>query len=153
MKDPEDKISKSLNINKKLSDSVNSTLAKIQEIETNIQKIDIVDQDYEETRQNLRDLVDMCKKTLESMLNLADGMESPKAYSVAAELLRTAIDANYRLMELHKLAKSTQNEKVQKATNITNNSIIVSNTKDVMEMIKQSKMNKKEGDGNGKEKN
>ena len=56
-------------------------------------------------------------------------------------------------MELHKLAKSTQNEKVQKATNITNNSIIVSNTKDVMEMIKQSKMNKKEGDGNGKEKN
>ena len=153
MKDSEDKISKSLNINKKLSDSVSSTLAKIQEIETNIKKIDIVDQDYEETRQNLRDLIDMSKKTLESMLNLADGMENPKAYSVAAELLRTAIDANYRLMELHKLAKSTQNEKVQKATNITNNSIIVSNTKDVMEMIKQSKINKKEEDGSGKEKN
>jgi hypothetical protein len=95
--------------------------------------------DYAEVRKNLKDLIDSGKSALDGILQVASEGESPRAYEVAAIIMRQIADANTNLMNLHKQVKDlrhvTAHEK-QTANSITNNAIYLGSTKDLQEYLK-----------------
>lgn len=101
------------------------------------------DIDYNLVRQNLKKLILTSDIAIEGILNVADEGDSPRAYEVVSDLIKTALDANNRLIELHKTVKDIKKEDVRQAKGdtVTNNSIFVGNTSDLLKMLKQKKIN------------
>lgn len=100
------------------------------------------DADYNSVRQNLKKLITTSEIAIEGILNVADEGDSPRAYEVVSDLIKTALEANNRLIELHKNIKDIRKEEVKQAKGdtVTNNSIFVGNTTDLLKLLKQKKL-------------
>jgi aspartyl/asparaginyl-tRNA synthetase len=98
--------------------------------------------DYNMVRQNLKKLITTSEIAIEGILNVADEGDSPRAYEVVSDLIKTALDANNRLIELHKTVKDINKQEgtQTKGDTVTNNSIFVGNTTDLLKMLKQKKL-------------
>lgn len=98
--------------------------------------------DIEQARKNIQDIIEQGGDSLSEMIDLAKQSESPRAFEVAANLMKTLLDANKDFVEMSikkKYAieeKNAPKEAVQ--TNVTNNNLIVS-TADLLKMIKGDK--------------
>jgi hypothetical protein len=55
---------------------------------------------------------------------------------VVAQLLAASLEANNKLMHLHRQIKDIKKDEPGKTTNVTNNSIFVGNTADLQKMIR-----------------
>jgi hypothetical protein len=78
---------------------------------------------------------------IEGIMSVATEGDSPRAYEVVSELIKTSLEANNKLIELHKAMKDLKKEeKSAKGDTVTNNSIFVGNTTDLLKMIKQKKV-------------
>jgi len=95
--------------------------------------------DYTEVRKNLKELIDVGKAALDGIMQVASEGESPRAYEVAAIIMRQIADANSSLIDLHKRVKDIRHiaaHEKQTAQNITNNAIYLGSTKDLQEYLK-----------------
>jgi len=94
--------------------------------------------DFNEVRKNLKELIDVGKNALDGIMQVASEGESPRAYEVAAILMRQIADANTTLIDLHKRVKDIRGVKDSKQTaqSITNNAIYLGSTKDLQEYLK-----------------
>lgn len=61
--------------------------------------------DYEQVRQSMKDMIDDGTEAITHLSNLAKESESPRAYEVFANTLKTITEMNKALMDLHKDAK------------------------------------------------
>jgi hypothetical protein len=98
--------------------------------------------DYNEVRKNLKELIDVGKSALDGIIQVASEGESPRAYEVAAIIMRQIADANNSLIDLHKRVKDIRHiaaHEKQTAQNITNNAIYLGSTKDLQEYLKLQK--------------
>ena len=96
-----------------------------------------VEDDYDYARRNLRDLIDSGMGDLDRVMEIARQSESPRAFEVATNLLKTLTDTNKDLLELAKKKKDFTQEK-EKAQTVTNNALFVGSTADLQKLI-QSK--------------
>lgn len=68
-------------------------------------EMSIIDQQAEEdfalARKNSQELLEQAKEALDGILRIAAGSEHPRAFEVAANLLKTASDLNAGLLKLH----------------------------------------------------
>ena len=92
-----------------------------------------VEDDYDYARKNLRDLIDSGMSDLNTVIDIARQSESPRAFEVATNLLKTLTDTNKDLLELAKKKKDLTQEKETK--NVTN-ALFVGSTADLQKMIK-----------------
>lgn len=102
---------------------------------------DHVSQDYNEVRDNLKEIISVSKGAAKDLVQVATETNSPRAYEVLSGLIQTTLEANQKLMELHKTVKILKGEKGS-SKNVTNNSIFVGSTKDLLDMIKNKKAGK-----------
>tara|TARA_B100001094_G_scaffold333124_2_gene408838 strand:- start:9864 stop:10370 length:507 start_codon:yes stop_codon:yes gene_type:complete len=118
--------------------------------------------DYDLVRGNLKDIIKTGQGAIDGILNVASEGESPRAYEVVSQLIKTVADANKDLMDLHKKVKDLEKDDStkQSAGRITNNAIYVGSTKDLQKLVKDSRnqaetidadFNVIEGDINGDE--
>lgn len=95
--------------------------------------------DIELARQNIKNIIEKGDESLDEMLDLAKQSESPRAFEVAANLMKTLLDANKDFVEMStkkKYAIDEQNGPKEAAqTNVTNNNLIIS-TADLLKAIK-----------------
>lgn len=96
---------------------------------------DNIDDDYEFARTNIINIISKGTGALDDMAEVARQSESPRAYEVLTNQIKTLIDANKDLLELAKKKqdlkpKEKQNEKV------TNNNLFVGSPTELLEMIK-----------------
>jgi len=100
------------------------------------------DSDYSVVRNNLKRLIVTSELAIDGIMNVAEEGDSPRAYEVVSDLIKTALDANNRLMDLHKTMKDIRKDdnKTSKGDTVTNNSIFVGNTNDLLKMIRQKKI-------------
>ena len=91
-----------------------------------------VDDDYDYARRNLRDLIDLGMNDLNSVMDIARQSESPRAFEVATNLLKTLADTNKDLLDLAKKKKDLAQEK--NTQNVTN-ALFVGSTADLQKMI------------------
>lgn len=65
----------------------------------------IIDEDFNEARENLKDIIEKTNEAISSLALIASESESPRAYEVLEKLLRQASDANDKLLNLSKQRK------------------------------------------------
>jgi hypothetical protein len=86
----------------------------------------------------MKDLISTGFNAIDGIMKVADAGDSPRAYEVASILIKTVSELNNDLMDLHKKKTDALNgTKVVK--NTTNNSIFVGSTKDLQNIINQSR--------------
>ena len=91
-----------------------------------------VEDDYDYARKNLRDLIDSGMGDLNTVMDIARQSESPRAFEVATNLMKTLTDTNKDLLELAKKKKVLTQEK--NTQNVTN-ALFVGSTADLQKMI------------------
>tara|TARA_B100000123_G_scaffold162754_1_gene120547 strand:- start:195 stop:584 length:390 start_codon:yes stop_codon:yes gene_type:complete len=124
--------------------SFENKMGEILQIEPNKQEVlspdnsnKDVEDDYDYARRNLRDLIDSGMGDLDRVMEIARQSESPRAFEVATNLLKTLTDTNKDLLELAKKKKDLTQEK-EKTQTVTNNALFVGSTADLQKLI-QSK--------------
>ena len=89
--------------------------------------------DYGEVRENLKDIIDNSKVAMDGILKVASESDSPRAYEVVSQLLKTATEANKELLDVHKQMKDIEKDETKKQ--VTNNAFFVGSTKELQDMI------------------
>jgi hypothetical protein len=104
------------------------------------------DRDYDEVRRNLKCIIEKSQEAIEGISELAQDSQQPRAYEVIAQLIQSSLEANNRLMDLHRRMKEIKKEEKSKSTSVTNNSIYVGSTADLQKMIRDQRKAVDRGD-------
>ena len=142
-KDKKDKFSsidKALNTSSEVVD-VQPLVEEIKEEKKPSETVD-VSKDYEYTRSNLYSLIEKGQETLNGVMELADQTQSPRAYEVAGQIIKSVADTTDKLLDLQKKVKELDSEK-KGPTNITNNAMFVGSTAELQKMLKEMNKNSK----------
>jgi hypothetical protein len=91
--------------------------------------------DYEYARRNLYDVIEKGNNALEDIMDVAKQSESPRAYEVVTNLIKTMVDANKDLLTLAKTRKELEAREPEKAQ-VTNNNLFVGSSAELLKMIK-----------------
>lgn len=106
--------------------------------EVKIKRKDQIRQDYDSARKNMKELISIGFEALDGIMKVAEAGDSPRAYEVASILMKTVSEINSDLMDIHKTTSDALGtNKVVK--NTTNNSIFVGSTRDLQNLINQSR--------------
>lgn len=97
-----------------------------------------VEDDYEYARNNLKGLIENGKSVIENIMYLAKEGESPRAYEVAGQLIKTIADTNKDLLDLSKKVKDVKKDtEVAEKSGVTNvnNTLFVGSTAELQKLI------------------
>lgn len=95
-----------------------------------------LDKDYSSVRKNLYELIDTGKDAVQSILDVAKAGDSPRAYEVVSQMLKTVADINKDVLEIHDKAKKIKEDKYNLTQkNTTNNTIYVGSTSELQDLI------------------
>lgn len=101
------------------------------------------DSDYALVRKNLKNIINQSEAAIEGILDVASESESPRAYEVVSQLIHSSLDANTKLLELHKRMKDLKKEEGGSTPkSITNNSIYVGSTAELQKFLAERKKSK-----------
>ncbi len=96
-------------------------------------------QDIEQARGNIKNIITQGDDALKEMITLAKQSESPRAFEVAANLMKTLVDANKDFVDMSMKKKyevdAMNAPKEAAQTNVVNNNLILS-TSDLLKMLK-----------------
>ena len=73
---------------------------------------------------------------------MAQETETPRAYEVAGQLIKSVSDATDKLMELQKKLKDVEEEKNIKNPTTVNNALFVGSTAELQKLLKQDRSKK-----------
>jgi len=98
--------------------------------------------DYQMVRDNLKHIIETSGVAIDGILNVASEGESPRAYEVVSQLIKTTLEANESLIGLHKQIKDIEKvgEEKEETKHVTNNALYVGSTKELLSMIKNNRM-------------
>lgn len=96
-----------------------------------------VESDAEFARKNIRNLIDKGSNAIDDLLQVAKHSESPRAYEVAANLIKNLSDLNKDLLEVQKRKKDLVVEK-SSGVNV-DKAVFVGSTAELMKLLKTNK--------------
>lgn len=103
------------------------------------QNKDLID-DYEESRNRYKRILDKGEQALDGMMDLASESEHPRAYEVLSGMLKNMADVTDKLMDLQKKKRDLSDEpKKEQPNGITQNNVFVGSTTDLQRMILNQK--------------
>ena len=97
-------------------------------------KTDLVDA-YEQSKNNLQDLIDNGKDAMEELRQIASAGQHPRAFEVYATLLKNVVEANDRLLKTQKEMREMDGKKREADTKI-NNALFVGSTAELNRFLK-----------------
>lgn len=101
---------------------------------------DDIEDDYLAARKKLNELIGKSQQALDGMLNVALASDSPRAYEVVGQLIKTTGDAAKDLLDLQSKKKKLREEEPKKQNIDTQNNIIFSgSTSDLLKALKAEK--------------
>jgi hypothetical protein len=132
-----DSIDKALDIDSAIVETEPVAISKKEEnkFKNEIQK------DYEYTRGQLYSLIEKGQETLNGIMELADETQSPRAYEVAGQLIKSVGDTTDKLMQLQQKLRDLEEDPKSKNPTTINNTMFVGSTADLAKFLKQSKEN------------
>ena len=105
---------------------------------TVIETSDKIESDYDQSRANLKELLESGKTALEHALSVAKQSEHPRAFEVVGNLIKQLADVNQQLMDIHQQKRKLEEPSKTQSKNVTtNNAIFVGSTTDLNKMIKK----------------
>ena len=132
-------------INEALDTSIESSITEIKKDAVPIpkQETNDVTKDYEYTRGNLYSLIEKGQEALNGIMELAAESDSPRAYEVAGQLLKSVGDNTDKLLDLQKKLKDIEEETGKPIGNVTNNAVFVGSTTELQKLLKKGLLNNK----------
>tara|TARA_Y100001963_G_C6728256_1_gene422566 strand:+ start:79 stop:552 length:474 start_codon:yes stop_codon:yes gene_type:complete len=100
------------------------------------------EKDYFLVRKNMKELINTGEDAIEGILKVATEGDSPRAYEVAAQMIKTVAEMNQDLIDLHKKMKDIKKEETT-INNTTQNTLYVGSTRDLQDLINESRSAKK----------
>ena len=119
-------------------DVKSSEIEIIKSTENDIQK------DYEYTRANLYSLIEKGQEAINGIMELASDSDSPRAYEVAGQLIKSVGDVTDKLIDLQKKLKDVEETASKTTNNVTNNAVFVGSTSELQKLLKQGFLNNKD---------
>lgn len=102
--------------------------------------IDQVQDDYEYARGNIIATIEKGREALDGILDVAGMGQHPRAFEVAANLVKTMVEANKDLMTLAKQKKELDKIDNKNNAQTVNNNLFVGSTAELLKAIKQNKI-------------
>jgi len=94
--------------------------------------------DFNSARSNISSLIDTGMTALDGILKVATESDSPRAYEVLSNMIKTLSEMNKDLMDIHEKMSNTESKKIT-VKNTTNNSIYVGSTSDLQNLINKER--------------
>jgi hypothetical protein len=128
------------NLNEKLSEALEIQPLEIKQSTEIVEIKDVVEDDAEFARQNIRDLIVKGNDAASHIVEIAKQSEHPRAFEVAAGMLKNLSDMNKDLLEIQKRKQDLQ----PKVTNNTQNlnidkAVFVGSTAELLKQLKENK--------------
>jgi hypothetical protein len=123
------------NTNEKLSEIFDIEPIKYDSTEiVELNKTQIED-DSEFARQNIRTLIEKGNDAIDNLLMVAKQSDHPRAYEVAANMLKSLTDMNKDLMEIQKRKKELQPKETNNSINVEK-AVFIGSTKELINALK-----------------
>ena len=94
-----------------------------------------IDDDSEFARQNIRTLIEKGNDAIDNLLMVAKQSDHPRAYEVAANMLKSLTDMNKDLMEIQKRKKELQPKETNNSINVEK-AVFIGSTKELINALK-----------------
>jgi hypothetical protein len=92
---------------------------------------------YQQSRDNLQDVIDQGKDALDDILRIAKESEQPRAFEVFGSLLKNVVEANKELITMQKqMREMDSNIRKESNTNVIDKAIFVGSTKELQALLK-----------------
>ena len=88
-------------------------------------------------------LIEKGQEALNGIMELAAESDSPRAYEVAGQLLKSVGDNTDKLLDLQKKLKDLEEETGKPIGNVTNNAVFVGSTTELQKLLKKGLLNNK----------
>ena len=98
-----------------------------------------IDDDYKYARENLKEIIDSAQQSIADLASIASTSESPRAYEVLSTMMKTIVEANHGLLDIHKSVKKLKEDNNTSAPKNVTNALFVGSTSDLMNLIKDNK--------------
>lgn len=145
MKDQYDELNKTFNIESEIIPTKTIKPEEIVPIENSVVDIKNSDVkiDYNYVRGNLYSIIEKGQKAINGALELAQETESPRAYEVFGQLVKSVSDTTEKLIDLQKKLKDLDDSKTQNTPTTVNNTLFVGTTAELSKLLKE-KLNSEE---------
>jgi hypothetical protein len=111
----------------------------IQTMPVVVETSDVVETDANYARENIKTLIDTGNKALNDLAYVANQSESPRAYEVLANMMKSLTEMNKDLLQLQKTKRElAPQSEVAKGVNI-DKAVFVGSTTELLKMIKSNK--------------
>lgn len=133
------------NLNEKLSEAldIEPIQFEVVEAETKTEVVPVssaVDDDAEFARGNIRNLIEKGNKAMDELLMVANASEHPRAYEVAAGLIKNLADLNKDLLEIQKRRKDLSPQEAASVKNVNvDKAVFVGSTAELVKLLKTNK--------------
>jgi len=135
-----ERISEALNIDDDIKEPevIDAEIVRVIEPEKNIKQVHM-ETDYTDVRDSLKEIIEKGSVAIDGILSVASEGESPRAYEVVSQLIKSVSEANKDLIGLHKQIKDIKKEDITvNRHNTTNQSIFVGSTKELQDLVKNN---------------
>ena len=92
------------------------------------------DNDFKYARENLYNIIERGSDALNTLVDVANQSQHPRAFEVVGQLVKTLSDTNKDLLELQKKVKVIKKDIPDQPQNVTN-ALFVGNTSELQKMI------------------
>jgi hypothetical protein len=123
-------------INEKLSEALDIEPIELSNTEIiELEPKNTVDDDAEYARQNIRIFIQKGNSAMDELLHVAKESEAPRAYEVAATLIKNLSDLNKDLLEIQKRKRDLRPVETTNNINV-DKAVFVGSTKDLVKLLK-----------------
>lgn len=128
----EEKLEDALNINSEIIEAEQEVFAPV------VVSGSDADEDFSKAKNNIAKLIEKGEEAVDGILQLAKESEQPRAYEVASTLIKTMVEANKELLDVHKQKKELDKEEYSgPAKAVQNNTVFVGSTKELQQQLLQ----------------
>jgi hypothetical protein len=129
-------------LNDKLSEALDIEPLVINQTEVVATEIvttnNVVEDDAEFARRNLKNLIEKGNTAVDGILNVASATDHPRAFEVAATMLKTMADMNKDLLEIQKRKRDLQPQITNHTVNV-DKAVFVGSTAELLKQLKENK--------------
>ena len=98
--------------------------------------------DYEYTRGNLYSLIEKGQEALDSIMEVAQEGQQPRAFEVVSQLIKNVADTTDKLVDLQQKMKNLEAEDSKRPSTV-NNALFVGSTAELQKLLKNQSGTKK----------
>ena len=91
---------------------------------------------YQQSKENLQELIDQGKEAMEEILQIAKVGQHPRAFEVYGTLLKNVVDANKELLAIQKQMREMEGIKKDSAATNIDKAIFIGSTNELNKLLK-----------------